>query len=150
MIESSEGDRPMRNVAALLPLLLFIQSCSLERKPSDICKAEHFTKSRWEHFIEEIKQPIVVSIVKGKITNAQGGWPDNWPVLFEIRRTRKSAKTIQAYANVEGNFEIPDIAEGHYCFKATVEGWRSTIGTIIVDRKADPKKTILIVMKLGV
>lgn len=88
--------------------------------------------------------------IKGKIINDVGGWPDKTQILFELRRNENGAKTIQAYADGEGNFEIPSVAKGQYCFKATVDGWRSVMGIIKVDKRAEPKKMILIVMLLGV
>jgi hypothetical protein len=93
-----------------------------------------------------MEQPIIVRNVRGKVTNEIERWPKNCTILFEIRRIGNGAKTIQAYADGEGNFEIPSVAKGRYCFRATVEGWRSVIGMIKVDGRADPIKTILIVM----
>jgi len=137
--------------------LLILQSCSFlgqvgreESRPGYSCGIEGFTRSSDEHIVDEIKQLIVVRAVKGKITNEQGGWPINWPILFEIRRIGRAAKTIQAYADGDGYFEIPQVAEGRYCFKATVDGWQSVIGIIKVDEFANSKNSIHIIMKIGV
>jgi hypothetical protein len=43
-----------------------------------------------------------------------------------------------------------DITEGRYCFKATVNGWQSVTGIIIVSKRADPERSIVFEMKLGV
>ena len=144
-----------------------LQACAIRNKPSDtmsredkshyeshspldLCGFEGFTESAAEHIIDEIRQPFIVCRIKGKITNDEGVWPENLPILFEIRRTGKDSKTAQALADGNGTFEMPQMAEGRYCFKATVLGWRSVMGIIIVDKKADPKRTILINMLFGV
>jgi len=57
---------------------------------------------------------------------------------------------MRAFADAEGYFEITGVAEGLYCFKATVSGWRSVTGQIRVDKKAGPQNTISIIMKMGV
>jgi hypothetical protein len=130
--------------------LFFLQSCSHEEIPVSICPFFEFTLAKPEHIIEEVEQPIVVCAIKGMVTNDVGGWPDKTRILFEIRRIGQRAKPIQAYGDGEGNFEIPHVPKGNYCFKATVDGWRSVMGIIKVTRRADPRKMIRIVMLLGV
>lgn len=125
---------------------LFLQFCSQEKITVSLCSISEFAQADSEGFIEQMEQPIVVRNVRGKITNEIEGWPPNCKIMFELRKIGNGAKTIRAYADGEGNFEIPRIPKGHYCFKATVGGWRSVMGIIKVDRRADPKKTILIVM----
>jgi hypothetical protein len=105
-----------------------------------------FCRADPEGFIEIMEQLIIVRTIRGKITNEIERWPRNCTILFEIRRIGNGGNTIQAGADGEGNFEIPNIATGRYCFKATVNGWRSVMGIIKVDRRANAKKTILIVM----
>lgn len=142
----------MRLAGVIFLCMLIFPSCSHDKRPIDIsvCRLGNFTLALDEHIIEKIEKPIVVSSVKGKITNEVGGWPDNTRILFEIRRIGKAAKTIQAIADGDGNFEMPHVAKGYYCFKATVDGWRSVMGIIKVDRRADPTKAISIVMIPGV
>jgi hypothetical protein len=135
---------------ALFSCCLLLQSCSSDKIPVSICSFTYFTLSKTEHIIEEMEKPIIVLNVKGKITNEVGGWPDNTRILFEIRGIGKGAKTIQAQADGEGNFEIPRVAKGNNCFKATVDGWRSVMGILKVSRWADPNKRISIIMIPGV
>jgi len=147
----------MNFVRVLIMSLLLSQSCSFvgqasreEIRPAAVCGIEGFTSSSDEHIIDEITKLIIVRAVKGKITNEQGGWPTKWPILFEIRRTEGASETIKVYADNEGKFSIPDVAAGSYCFKATVDGWQSVIGIIKVDKKANPRNSIQIVLKIGV
>ncbi len=129
---------------------LLLQFCAHDKIPVSVCSTEYFTRAKPENFMVEMEQPIIVRNVRGKITNTVGGWPKESIILFELRRIENGTKTIQAYADAEGNFEVPHIAKGWYCFKATVDGWRSVKGIIRVDKWADPNKRIFIVMLLGV
>jgi hypothetical protein len=134
----------------LIICCLFLQSCSHDTIAVSLCSIHDFAQADSEGFIEQLEQPIIVRNIKGRIANTTGGWPDKSKILIELRRIGDGAKTIQAHADCEGNFEIPLVAKGHYCFKVTVAGWRSVMGIIKVDRRADPAKTILIVMSLDV
>lgn len=147
----------MKNAIILFLSILILQACASVRqvehedlRPGLICGIEGFTISPIEHIVDEIKRPILVRAVKGKITNEQGGWPKDTSILFEIRELRGGGGTIKTYADGEGFFCIPGVAEGRYCFKATVVGWQSVIGIIQVDRRTKAKKSILIVMNIGV
>ncbi len=56
----------------------------------------------------------------------------------------------KVYADKNGNFYMKNIPEGRYCYKATVMGWQSQIGIIIIDMRADPDKKVFLKMRLGV
>jgi hypothetical protein len=114
------------------------------------CGIEGFTLAIDEHIINEVEQPISVREIKGTILSATGqGWPQGHRVLFEIRELGQSL-IKRPYVDENGNFSMKKISDGRYCFKATIIGWQSVIGVIIVDKKTDPKNKILIEMKLGV
>lgn len=115
------------------------------------CGLEGFTLANPEHIVNEIKEPFVVSEIKGRIINeAGGGWPRDYPVLFEIRGMKKHVKIYKTHADENGNFVMKNIPEGRYCFKATIGGWQSVMGIIIVNKKADPKSNLVFEMRLGV
>jgi hypothetical protein len=116
------GGQTMYFRVALVLCCLFLQFCSHDEITVSLCSIDYFTQADPENFIEIMEQPIVVRNVRGKITNTIGGWPKDCPILFELRRIGNGAKTIQAYADGEGDFEILRIPKGHYCFKATVDG----------------------------
>jgi hypothetical protein len=147
----------MDKASALIFSLLLLQFACFNRqvgqreiKPGYVCGIEGFTLSPVEHIVNEIKEPIIVRAVKGRLTNKQGGWPQDmpWPILFEVRRMGETA-IIQTRADGEGNFDIPSVQEGIYCFKATAPGWQSVMGIIIVKKKASPRNSIRIVMEIG-
>lgn len=116
------------------------------------CSIEDFTESEAEHIINEIKKPFIVREVKGKILNSDDdyGWSENIRVLFEIRRQGENSDVNRVFADANGEFRMVNIPEGNYCFKATVSGWQSVMGIIIVTKKANPMNKIVFKMRLGV
>lgn len=114
------------------------------------CGINGFTLAIDEHIIDEIEQPFVVREVNGRILSAtEQGWPRGIRVLFEIREIGRTL-IKKTYADENGDFIMKNISEGRYCFKATVTGWQSAIGVIIVSKRADPKNRISFEMRLGV
>lgn len=108
------------------------------------------TKSPLEHIINYIDEPFSVRKVNGTILSAGGQWPDSVEIFFEIRGPDGSNKIKRAKVSKNGEFVMGRISSGKYVFKATAFGWQSVVGTINVNPKADPQKTISIVMPLGV
>ena len=145
----------VNNIRILFIGLLIFGSCSsvgyikldeVERR--SVCGITGFTVFPSEHKTVEIEQPFIVRTIKGKLTNTLGEWPENppFPTLFEIRRKGESA-VIQVYVDGEGNFKIPSVPEGQYCFKATAYLWESVMGIIIVKKRASYKKSVNIVFE---
>lgn len=145
----------MNNIRIVIIGLLVLGSCSsvgytkldeVERR--SVCGFEGFTVFPSEHKTVEIEQPFIVRAVKGRLTNTLGVWPEDppFPTLFEIRRMGETA-VIQAHVDGEGNFKIPSVPEGQYCFKATAYLWESVMGIIIVSKRAGHKKSIQIGME---
>lgn len=124
-------------------------SCA-QRAPIACCGLEGFSTSAAEHVIVEIKDPFRVRSVEGVITSQGGEWPEGVSPIFEIRRPGRSEKVRQLQTDAHGLFTMPKVPPGEYCFKATVTGWQSVVGTIVVTADADPKRTITLEMPLGV
>jgi hypothetical protein len=115
-----------------------------------LCGLTGFTESPAEHIINEVEEPFFVQEIKGKIINDVGdGWSKESRVLFEIRRT-SGGPVRRTLADERGNFIMKHIADGQYCFKATVLGWQSVMGIIIVNKKGGQKSEIVFSMRLGV
>jgi len=114
------------------------------------CGIQGFTLAIDEHIINEVEQPFVAREIKGTIRNITGeGWQKDHRVLFEIREMGHSL-VKRTYADENGNFSMKKISDGRYCFKATLMGWQSVIGVIIINKKASPNNKIIIEMRLGV
>jgi len=132
-------------------LLLTIVATAQERYPIDdrVDELRGFTKSPTEHIIHYVDKPIYVRKVRGHIRSAGGCWPEQVEVLFEIRGPGTSNR-IRAAKVDHGRFSMRRLAAGKYAFKATANGWQSTVGTIVVSPKSDQDATIDISMPLGV
>jgi hypothetical protein len=108
-----------------------------------------FTKSPTEHIIVEIDEPFVVRFVAGVIR--EDGNQDPFPgALFEIRGPGGSMKIRGAPTDVQGRFRLRHISAGTYKFKATLNGFQSVVGTIIVSPKAGKRRAIAIKLPIGV
>jgi hypothetical protein len=125
-------------------------SFNQSQSPISLCGLEGFTDAPGGHQLEEIEQPFIVSKVKGLIKSAVGDWPEGARILFELRSKEAGSITRRVETNKFGEFIIDGISEGQYCFKATIYGWQSVMGIIIVSKKADSKGEIRFSMRLEV
>jgi hypothetical protein len=110
-----------------------------------------FTRSRYEHIIQQIDQPFVARSVTGKIT-LEPQRPDEplADVLFEIEGPG-SEKTIRhATTDARGRFKIGRVPPGTYKFKATRDDFQSVMGTITISAKAPQDAAIVLSMRVGV
>lgn len=114
------------------------------------CGINSFTESPSEHIIVELDRPFIVRSVEGTIASQGGDWPEDTRVLVELRSAGGAGRLIQARADSRGLFKMPDVEPGEYCFKATVDGWQSVIGVIVVSDTADPASRVSFEMLLGV
>jgi len=113
------------------------------------CGLEGFTKSPSEHIVLEREKPFLVRSVDGVIMSQSGGWPEGTFVLFELRPTRGAGKLRRVKTDSRGSFKVTDVPAGEYCFKATVDGWQSIAGVIVVTKAADPAARVRLDLNLG-
>jgi Carboxypeptidase regulatory-like domain len=107
-----------------------------------------FTKSPIEHVINQIDEPFVVRSVNGLI-EFEGANQTLQRVLFEIRGPGGEKRIRQATTDSRGRFQVRHVPNGTYQFKATLNGFQSVVGTIVVTNKATKAKTINISMRVG-
>jgi len=112
-------------------------------------KVGDFTRSPYEHIINEIDQPFVVRSVGGLITLPTGGEPLAG-VLFEIQGPGADRRIRRCKSDQHGRFKIGHVPEGTYRFKATLSGFQSMMGTVTVSRGAVKGNEIKIAMPFGV
>lgn len=118
--------------------------------PISVCGLDGYTQSGAEHIIDKIEQTFVVGEIHGNIINSHGyGRTKDVRVLFEIRGI-KDGLIKKTYAYENGNFGVKNVPDGQYCFKATVLGWQSVMGIIIIDKNASPKNKIVFKMMMGI
>ena len=110
-----------------------------------------FTKSPTEQIIVEIERPFEVRAVKG-VVRAKSELPDDpLPnVLFEIQGPGNDKKIRRTTTDKSGRFSLSHIPQGTYRFKATLDGFQSVMGTIVISRHANRHDEIRIEMPFGV
>ncbi len=107
-----------------------------------------FTKSPTEHIINELEEPIVVRKVRGSIVD-QGTFPlPN--ALFEVRGPGDGKAIKHARTDEHGRFTIRNVPPGTYRFKATMPGFQSVIGTLVVSKKADKTSEVRVKLPFGI
>src|SRR5215475_822794 len=110
-----------------------------------------FTKSPTEHIINQIEQPFTVRSVIGIVTRQTGGPTEPLQnVLFEIQGPGSDRKIRRASSDENGRFKMGRVPSGTYKFKATLNGFQSVMGTIVVSKKASRFNEIKIGMAIGV
>ena len=105
-----------------------------------------FTRSPTETIIDELDRPFVVRSVSGKVSWAGGGGDALLNVLIEIQGPGKHRKIRGATNDQDGRFRIRHVPQGVYRFKATLNGYQSVMGTIVVSKDAPKSNEVLIEM----
>ena len=111
---------------------------------------EEFTQSPNEHFIDRQEQPFEVRVVQGVITRETESDGPLRDVVFEIRGSGTHGRVKRAVTDEHGRFKIGGVPDGTYEFKATLSGFQSIMGTIVVSKKKSKQDQIKIGMLLGV
>ena len=108
-----------------------------------------FTKSPTERTIDQIEDPFRVRTVMGTVSTTAGdeGRAD---VLLEVEGPNDDRTMRHVLTDKHGHFKIPKLPEGNYRFKATLYGFQSVMGTIVVSKHAPAMADIKIEMRSGV
>jgi len=146
--------RVMSNRITLrIALLCFpFLACSFDWAQDHIESGElqGFTRSPEEHIINRIVAPLTVRDVKGSAFIADGLKTPAGGVLFELRGPDDSVTIASTMTKRTGEFHLKHVGPGKYLFKATLSGFQSVVGTIIVSPKAVRDHVVTIEMKVGV
>ena len=132
----------------LLLLILSAPAWGQDRFQSGELKG--FTMSPNENVIVHLAQPFVVSYVRGVAVRVVGDKSPLGGVLFEVRALTGSKVLMSAKTSVDGRFQIKGLPAGKYLFKATVMGFQSVVGEVVVSAKAGHSRTIKLEMLPGV
>jgi carboxypeptidase family protein len=132
-----------------IAVTLVVCASSLAGQDSSFPDLSSFTKSATEHIINQIDKPFEVKSVKGTISMERS---DNRlaGVLFEIEGPGSDRRIRHALSDKHGHFRIPHVPKGTYRFKATLNGFQSVIGMIVVSKPRTKASEINIQMRLGV
>lgn len=139
-----------RNSEMKTKLLLCVLAIAISGASQEKGKYAGFAKSPTEHIINELKQPFEVKAVWGVVTRKEGDQEPLQNVLVEIKGPGDHDKIRRAKTDEHGQFKINHISAGTYQFKATLDGFQSVVGTIIVSQKAPKNSDIKIAMLIGV
>lgn len=126
---------PLRWLATIGGLVLVAAAAfAASRRPDAIAPEKCFAAFR-EHRLgghEWRSHPDVLRVrqVRGRVTNAVGGWPKGTRVVFQVfgPATRPAVRT--AIAAPDGAFLLEGLPAGEYCFEASAEGWDPIEGLV--------------------
>jgi hypothetical protein len=135
--------------ARLLAMALLICASLVRAQNSSFPDLTDFKKSTAEHIIDTVDEPFRVSLVKGRVSLQSSGSAVAG-VLFEIEGPEDKRRIQSTVTDKNGRFKISHIAEGIYKFKATLNGYQSVIGTVVVLKHAPHATRIRIEMRVGV
>lgn len=108
-----------------------------------------FTKTKLEHMIVEIDEVLTVPDIGGVVNRAVGEGEGLEHALVEIRGPGQGGKVVGVRTNKQGEFRFGRRRAGLYRFKISMEGFRSVVGTILVDKSA-PRRPLTFRMEPGV
>jgi hypothetical protein len=121
-------------------MLFCVLAIAISGSSQEKGKYAGFTKSPTEHIINELKQPFEVESIRGVVTRQEGDQEPLQNVLVEIKGPGDHDKIRRAKTDEHGQFKINYIPAGTYKFKATLGGFQSVVGTIIVSKKGSKEQ----------
>jgi len=92
-----------------------------------------FTQSTTEHILNRIDSPFQVRAVEG-IIEIEGNSEPLPSVILEIKGPGSERTIRRTQSDRHGRFKIRHVPRGTYRFKATLNGFQSVIGTIVVSK----------------
>jgi hypothetical protein len=124
-------------IVGLAPAQLVCETGKGDGQPNyQLCKFDTFGQPNECYMTKFFADPFPVRRVKGIIASQTGPWPEGVLVLFEIRAKAGDATVRQVTSNEKGEFSVPDLPPGEYCFRAMVKGWQTVTGLVTVSDKA--------------
>jgi hypothetical protein len=144
---AKQPGKPFTTYASTALLAFLFTHPGASQLQSDSHRSKGFTEAHPEHIIVQLHEPIVVRDVRGEMRDRDGNPEKN--AIFEIR-LKSSSQIRRAKTDEKGQFRIQHAPTGTYDFKATLDGFQSVVGTVIVSATADPKAKIKLTLNLGV
>jgi hypothetical protein len=110
---------------------------------------EPFKQSATEHIIRTVQQPFEVRSIQGVVIEKVADLSPFPDVAFEVRGAGTNGKVIRVTTDDRGRFRFGHLPDGTYEFKATLNGFQSVEGKILLSKKAPRRNRIAIEMLLG-
>ena len=82
-------------------------------------------------FFDVINRPFSVRAIRGRIMS-EAGDPVGSPVLLELELLN-AEEVLHVHVDSLGNFSLPDVSPGAYCFKASADGRKPILGIAVVN-----------------
>lgn len=138
----------MKTILVLIALTVAVGSKTDAQKYS-VADFADFTKSPTEHVLNILEQPFEVRSVKGVIEFKNGALEPLEGVVFEIQGPGMNKQIRHGKTDQQGRFRLNGLPKGSYKFKATLNGYQSSVGTILVSPNAAKSNAIKIEMRIG-
>jgi hypothetical protein len=111
-----------------------------------------FIKSPTEHIIERLEKVPTLQNVEGFVGSKELDQPLEG-VVIEIRGPGEAETVRAAKSNQQGRFRFGRVPDGAYTIKLTLNGFRSVVGTVAVQRSvktSEAREAFRIYMLSGV
>lgn len=134
----------MRPTAAALATTLALVACAPVTVAPQ-CNFSDFDAAPYDHIIEQLS-PVSLFQFEGRLTvNSShvedGRWPPGLDARIELHGPDGFREFIATTDS--GTFARPDLRPGPYCFKLSASGFRSAMGTVIIDPSAQPRPLLI-------
>jgi hypothetical protein len=109
------------------------------------CDWESFEPAPYDHIIEGIEGVKSLSSFAGRFTLSPlsvegGGWPPATVARIEIHGPNGLKEFV--IVSGDGRFSRPGFPEGMYCFKVSLDGFRTVTGDFVIDHDANSDSII--------
>lgn len=120
----------------VLALILTMTSCTAGGMAP--CSFSTFRASPYDHLIEDLPpatMPELVGRLRVRPMDVKDGvWPTALTAQIELHGPNGLTEILNVAA--DGTFARRGLQPGRYCLKVSAEGFRSTMGTAIIDHSA--------------
>ena len=100
------------------------------------CSFSDFEAAPYDHLIEGLPTVTGAELIgrlKIRPSEIEGGvWPEGLDARIELHGPNGFRELIEP--NADGSFVRRHLRPGTYCFKLSASGFRSMLGTIVIDR----------------
>jgi hypothetical protein len=121
------------HVAILLAIVLPAIGCSLHGSARR-CNFSDFNTAHYDHLIEELPATTTAELTgrfKVRPQDIGGGWPAGLDAMMELHGPGGFTEFVRPAA--DGTFVRRGLTPGTYCFKVSASGFRSMVGTVVID-----------------
>jgi hypothetical protein len=121
---------------ALLLISAFAMACCTPPAVATRCNYADFEVSPYDHLIEDLPPATKAELVgrlklrPGDVID--GAWPSGMDARLEVHGPHGFTEFLEVAG--DGTFVRRGLSPGTYCFKVSASGFRSMIGTVVIDR----------------